>query len=486
MIGPQHFEALFAPRGVVVAGAASHPGKFGFSAFHNIRANGYAGSLYGTNLDAEPVLGEVTYTDISSLPDDDLDLVVLCVPGRATEALLRQAADRGIRAAFSAAAGYAESGPDGRRAQDELVELADELDMLLVGPNGQGLISTPSNLCAQIVAPYPPAGSIGIASQSGGLVSAFGNWARLSGTGVSRAVSAGNSAQVGVIDFLEYYATDPATDVGLVYLEDISDDRLFDRLADVSRRMPVVALRGGATGPVERAIDAHTGARSGTVAEPDRALAEAGVAVARSVPEAFRLAATFATQPLPKGPRTVVFGTAGGWGVLTADAVVTSGLELAELPDDLVAEVDARVPPRWSRGNPIDLAGGETRDTVPELLPLLAGHDAVDAIVYLGLGIQSNQAELLRGGGYAESHGLERIITYHERQDSRFARAAHDASEASGKPVLTSTELALTMPHNAGPTEVRASGRFCHSSGDEAVSALAALWRYAQWCQVQQ
>ena len=254
MVGPQHYQALFEPRGVVVAGAATHPGKFGFSAFHNIRANGYAGALFGTNLEAEPVLGEATYRDLRSVPDADIDLLVLCVPGRASEALLRQAAERGVRAAFSAAAGYAEAGDEGRRAQDELVALADELDLLLVGPNGQGLISTPARLCAQIVAPYPPTGSIGIASQSGGLVSAFGNWARLSGVGVSRAVSAGNSAQVGVVDFLEFYATDPVTEVGLVYVEDLSDPHVFERLDQVCRQMPVVAAagRGHRTRPAGR------------------------------------------------------------------------------------------------------------------------------------------------------------------------------------------------------------------------------------------
>ena len=176
-----------------------------------------------------------------------------------------------------------------------------------------------------------------------------------------------------------------------------------------------------------------------------------------------------------------MFGTAGGWGVLTADAVARSELELVPLPPELMDEIDARVPPRWSRGNPVDLAGGETRDTVPELLPVLAAHGDVDAIVYLGLGIQSNQADLLRHGGFAADHGLDRIIEYHERQDTRFARAAHEASEATGKPVLTSTELAVTMPDNAGPAEVRATGRFCHASGDEAVAALEHLWRYARW-----
>jgi acetyltransferase len=175
-----------------------------------------------------------------------------------------------------------------------------------------------------------------------------------------------------------------------------------------------------------------------------------------------------------------VLTTAGGWGVVTADAIVRSGsLELMALPDDLRAAIDEKLPPRWSRNNPIDFAGGETRDTIPEVMELVARHPAVDAIVYLGLGIQSNQARFMRAGRYYPDHGLERIVDYHERQDARFARAAAEISDATGKPILTATELAVASPDNAGPAAVRASGRVCYPSANRAVTALAHLWRYA-------
>ena len=86
--------------------------------------------------------------------------------------------------------------------------------MLVAGPNGQGVVSTPARLCAQIVAPYPPAGRIGVASQSGNFVSSFMNLARATGVGISRAVSAGNAAAVSVADYLDFYADDPETAVG--------------------------------------------------------------------------------------------------------------------------------------------------------------------------------------------------------------------------------------------------------------------------------
>jgi acetyltransferase len=207
---------------------------------------------------------------------------------------------------------------------------------------------------------------------------------------------------------------------------------------------------------------------------------QAGVTRAATIEEAFEAAATFATQPLPRGPRTIVMTTAGGWGVVTADAITRSELQLAPLPDDLRARIDEKLPPRWSRNNPIDLAGGETRDTIPEVLELVASHPDIDAIVYLGLGIQSNQARLLRAGPFYPDHGLERIVAYHERQDERFARAAAEISDATGKPILTATELAVASPDNPGPATVRATGRVCYASANRAVVALEHLWRYAR------
>jgi acetyltransferase len=116
-------------------------------------------------------------------------------------------------------------------------------------------------------------------------------------------------------------------------------------------------------------------------------------------------------------------------------------------------------------------------------MELVAAHPTIDAIVYLGLGIQSNQAALMRGGGFYPDHGLERIVAYHERQDARFAKAAADISDRWAKPILTATELAVAAPDNPGPAAVRASGRLCYASSNRAVVALGHLYRYARWRQ---
>ncbi|MFZ6002531.1 MAG: CoA-binding protein [Actinomycetota bacterium] len=479
------FRALFEPRAVLVAGVSSHPGKFGFVSLHNILASGYEGAVFGTSRESGEVLGVPIVDSIDELPDGVIDLVFVCTPAAANNDLLRACAQKGIRAAFIASAGYGEAGEEGQKLQAELVALADELGMLVAGPNGQGVVSTPASLCAQIVAPYPPAGGVAIASQSGNFISSFMNYAVHSGVGVSRAVSAGNAAAVTIADYLEYYAADPLTDVSLAYVEGVPDGRsFFERARSVAAQKPLVLVKGGATAGGQRAAASHTGSLASDDKVFDGMCRQAGITRAPTIEEAFEAAATFATQPLPRGNRVVVLTTAGGWGVVTADAISSSSLELAVLPDDLRAALDERLPPRWSRNNPVDLAGAETRDTIPEVLDLITGHPGVDAVIYLGLGIQSNQARLMRSGRFYPDHGLERIVDYHERQDARFADAAAEASERYDKPVLTATELAVTDPTNAGPAAVRATGRLCYPSANRAVNALDHLWRHARHNQV--
>jgi acetyltransferase len=238
---------------------------------------------------------------------------------------------------------------------------------------------------------------------------------------------------------------------------------------------------GGATAGGLRAAASHTGSLATDDRVFDGACRQAGVTRAATVEEAFEAAATFASQPLPRGPRVVVMTTAGGWGVVTADAISASTLELATLPDDLLGAIDQKLPPRWSRNNPVDLAGGETRDTIPEVLELIARHPDVDAVIQLGVGIQANQARLMRSGRFYPDHGLERIVAYHERQDARFAQAAHDISVSTAKPILLATELAVADPANAAPAAVRATGRLCYASANRAVTALEHAWARARW-----
>ncbi|MFT5694864.1 MAG: acyl-CoA synthetase (NDP forming), partial [Myxococcota bacterium] len=250
----ERFRPLFYPRGVVVAGVSGHPGKFGFATLHHLKRFGYEGKLFPVKPDGAEVLGEPTLNDVAKVPEGEADLVFVCTPNKVNIELLKACAAKGVRAAFVTSAGYGETGPEGIALQDELVATANELGILMIGPNGQGVISTSVSMCAQIVPPYPPAGRIAVASQSGNLVSSFLNYACGTGIGVSKAVSLGNSAQTSLCDLLDYFAVDPDTDVVLAYLEGVADGEQFKRsVKNLTARKPLVLLKGGVAETGKRA-----------------------------------------------------------------------------------------------------------------------------------------------------------------------------------------------------------------------------------------
>lgn len=471
---------LFEPRGVVVAGASTHPGKFGFVSLHNVLTGGFTGPVFATNPEQPTILGLQTLASVADVPDGAADLVMVCAPGRAIPDVLRESAARGIRAAFVVSGGYGESGVEGTQRETELVELAEELGMVVAGPNGQGLVSTPAQLWSQIVAPYPPQGHIAIVSQSGNLLSTMMNMARQANVGVSRAVSAGNQAMVEVADYIDYMAADPETAVVVTYVEGVADGRRFyEAVRRASAAKPVIVVKGGVSDHGARAAASHTGSLATNDRVFDGAMRQAGAIRVAGVEDGYTLASAFATQPLPAGPRTMVLTTAGGWGVLTSDALAASSLELAELAPDLEADISELVPSRWSRSNPVDLAGGETRDTIPAVLNLIASHPGVDSIIYVGLGIQGNTARAYRESRFMPDEGLERMAAFHERQEVRYADAAVEVSARTGKPIIVATELGLADPANPGPARLRELGQPCFSSPRTAVAALDAMWRHS-------
>ncbi len=116
------------------------------------------------------------------------------------------------------------------------------------------------------------------------------------------------------------------------------------------------------------------------------------------------------------------------------------------------------------------------------MLDLAASHSEVDAIIYLGIGIQAAQAEAFKSGPFYPGYGLDRIAEFHERQDARYAQAAADASSAYDKPILVASDLVYTdrAYGNAGPLGVSSSGRICYPSGHRAVQALAHMVNYVE------
>ena len=448
----------------------------------------FSPSIRSNDKTSESEKSDQAAKDIDDIPDNQAELAFIATPPQHNEDILKKAHAKGVKAAFVAAGGYSEADEQGKKLEDQLVETANKLNMTIAGPNGQGIISTASNLCAQIAAPYPPSGRISLVSQSGNVLSSLMNHAIRTNIGVNKAISAGNSAQTKITDYLNYFATDDSTDVVVAYLEGVDNGQEFINVINhFTSKKPLILIKGGIANEGIQAASSHTGSMATDNIVFQGICNQYGVIQAPSIGDGFVWAATFATQPMLKGDNVVIFTTAGGWGVLAADAISGTDLNLTDLPKEIIDSINELVPSRWSKSNPIDLAGGETRDTIPQVMDIVASHSNIDAIIHLGIGIQSAQAYAFQSGKFYDDKELEldRLVEFHQKQDERYALAAIESSKKYDIPILTATELVNSDQHygNPGPTTIKKNGKVCYASAHRAVKALETLNQYRKYVQ---
>ena len=235
------------PRSIAVIGASTEPTKIGHAVLlHLLRAN-FAGPVYPVNPEARSVRGVRAYPAVTDIPDD-VDLAVVAVPAAGISEVLDSCLAKGVKALVVLSAGFADAGPDGVTAQHRLAEEARAHGMRVVGPNALGVANTDPQvrLNATLAPTMPAAGRVGFFSQSGALGIALLATAAERGLGLSTFVSAGNRADLSGNDVLQYWQTDPATDVVLLYLESFGNPRKFARLARrLARTKPIVAVKSG-------------------------------------------------------------------------------------------------------------------------------------------------------------------------------------------------------------------------------------------------
>jgi acetyl coenzyme A synthetase (ADP forming)-like protein len=374
---------LLVPRSVAVIGASRKPTTVGHQVFRNLLAGGFVGPVYPVNPGAAHVASVKAYPTVLDIPDE-VDLAVVAVPAAAVAEVVRQCAEKGVAGLVVLSAGFSEVGAAGATAQRDLRELVRRNGMRLVGPNCIGVANTAVGLNATF-SPYPPRpGRIAMQSQSGALGIAILERSARIGIGVSSFVSVGNKADVSGNDLLQYWETDPGTDVILLYLESFGNPRKFSRIARrVSRRKPIVAVKSGRSAAGSRAASSHTAAMASPDVAVDALFRQAGVIRVDTLDDLFDVALLLASQPLPAGRRIAIVGNSGGPGILATDACEGAGLAIPELSAPTQAALRKVVDPNGSVANPVDLVAGATPAVYEEALRLVLGDEGIDAVIVI-------------------------------------------------------------------------------------------------------
>jgi len=353
------------PRHVAVIGASSDSAKFGGRVMHFLVKHRYGGRISPVHPTATEVLGHTAYRDVRDAPRP-VDVALLAVPAKELLGSLKACGDAGVRCCVVLTADFAEIGAEGAQRERELVAVAHEHGMRVLGPNCLGFINPHADLAltsSVALASGPmPRGSIGLISQSGSLMASVISNAQDSGAGFSACVTVGNQADLEICDFIEYFIDDGATRAICVYVEGLKHGPRFLELADRCRAAgkPLLAVKAGRSDAGARVTQSHTASLAGSHAVWEAACREHGVCTLDD-PEAMVACAHFLVAfGAPRADSVAAMSPSGGTIAVTADRLAAARLALAQLGPQTRSALCALVPPTRPL-NPLDI-GGLARD----------------------------------------------------------------------------------------------------------------------------
>ena len=376
-------DKFFNPQSVAIVGASQNKGKVGYEILANMIAGGYKGGIFPVNNKVDSILGLRCYPDLESIGQTP-DLVIIVIPAKSVPDLMRQCAKAGVKAVVVITAGFKEVGKEGKELEQQVVRIAKEAGIRVIGPNCLGLIVTSSRLNASFGGDLPAEGATGYFSQSGALLSAILDIANANGIGFSKLVSIGNKADVDELDVIEALGADDDTKVIAGYLESITNGKEFITVAHrISHSKPILLMKSGGTAAGAKAASSHTGSLAGGETAYECVFERAGIIRCPSIKVQLDYAQAFESQPLPAGQRIAVITNAGGPGIMAADAVERQGLTFAKMSEEAVRKLATMLPPAANLHNPVDVLGDALADRYEFAMDVVLDEPNVDIVLIL-------------------------------------------------------------------------------------------------------
>ena len=384
-VNPEDIFNIFAPKSIAFVGASGNVSKWGYRLLANTVASGYEGEIYLVNANNKEIAGRKVYKSLSDIPGP-IDLVAVTIPASQIMAMMPAVKEKGIKYMLIISSGFSEVGVEGTRLEKELTTAARDAGILIVGPNTMGFINPHEKLSCMGSIGWTKPGSVGLITQSGNLGTQLTTFAEKENIGLRVFCGSGNGAMITIEDYIGAFEDDEKTNSVILYVEGVKDGRRFLQQAErVSRKKPVVLLKGGRTEAGHNAAASHTGALASNVRVFDAACRQAGIILAKQPTDLLDFSAAFSSLPLPRGNRVAIVTLGGGWGVVAADHCSEFGLAIPPLSKDIIRRIDKILPPFWNKGNPVDLVAELNFDIATEVVEMLIEWDGCDAVIPLGM-----------------------------------------------------------------------------------------------------
>lgn len=479
----EQLDCLFNPTSVAVIGASDRFGSWGFGVMSRMLSPS-SRRIYPVNPKASEVLGVRAYRSVSEIPDS-IDLAIIAIHAQAIPSVMRECVEKGVKVSLIISGEMAEAGEEGGRIEQEVIRIARQGGIRIVGPNSMGYADTSTQFSTLAYLKQVTPGPIGFISQSGTYGQRILRTGMEAGAGFSKFISSGNEADLHLEDYLEYLAQDESTEVIVAYIEGLREGRRFFQLArDIARHKPIIVMKAGKTEATARAARSHTAALTGSDKTYDAMFKQSGVIRADNDEEIFDVASALLNLPLPRGRRVGILSEGGGIAVIATDVCTLEGLEVAPLSASTVEELNAVLPPRWSHGNPIDMTDtivhGEAATF--KCLWTLMEDDNVDMVLWIGGIGQNFYLSQSMGGCFPVKEEEEIAFKLLADDEARNIDIVSDKVNQYQKPLLFSK---LMVPWSINEPDVftilRNKGIPIYPSPQRAARALHHLVWYSEY-----
>ncbi len=377
--------SCYYPKSIAFIGASATPGKWGHMLLTNTLSRDYKGKVFLVNPKGGKITGRHVYKSVTQI-EEDVELAVVTIPANKVIDLIPDLKKKHVKGMLLITSGFREVGEEGAKLEKELVKVAHDAGVLILGPNTMGVCNPHIDFYCSAAHAYPIPGSTALVCQSGNMGTQLLAFAEQQDIGIRAFSGSGNEAMVTIEDYMELFEIDDLTRTVVLYIESVKNgSRFFKSAARVSRQKPVVVLKGGRTSMGERAAASHTGAMASDTQVFDAACRQSGIIQVDQPMELLDLSAVFSSLPLPKGNRVAIMTLGGGWGVITTDLCAEHGLEVPELSRDIIERLNMILPPFWSHGNPVDIVGEGDPHIPKTCMEELLKWDGCDAVIHLGI-----------------------------------------------------------------------------------------------------
>lgn len=376
---------FFQAKSIAFIGASSTIGKWGHLLYVQTAGNDFDGDIYLVNQKGGTIAGRKVYRSVSEVPSP-VDLAVVTVPAVKVMELIPEFKKKAIKAMLVISSGFSELGAEGKEIETKVVKSAREAGIFIIGPNTMGMSNFHSRLHCMGSRIRPVPGGTALVAQSGNMGVQLLGFAEQEGVGMRGFIGSGNEAMIGIEDYMEAFNADPLTKNIVLYLESIKNGRRFLETARrITKKKPVILLKGGQSKAGSQAAASHTGALTTNSRIFEAVCKQSGVVRVDHSMDLLDLAAAFSSFPLMHGNRVGIMTLGGGWGVVAADLLSKHGLEVPPLSDDLVNAFDKILPSYWSRSNPVDIVGERDHAIPVTIMESFLQWDGCDAVLNMGI-----------------------------------------------------------------------------------------------------